>query len=86
MGAQISRPFEQAVRPSFGFRVRDGRMSKTCVPAHSASCTPPGPVVPGRFSDYISTAEQNDYRSLHTNRVAVRANQRDRAADPPPRK
>src|SRR5689334_17898418 len=55
--------FEQ-LSDIFGFRVVVRKVSE-CYQALGIVHTT-WPVVPGRFKDYISTAKQNDYRSLHT--------------------
>src|SRR5216684_3963179 len=55
--------FEQ-LSDIFGFRVMVGDVQE-CYRALGIVHTT-WPVVPGRFKDYISTAKQNDYRSIHT--------------------
>jgi guanosine-3',5'-bis(diphosphate) 3'-pyrophosphohydrolase len=55
--------FEQ-LSDIFGFRVIVGGVPE-CYQALGIVHTT-WPVVPGRFKDYISTAKQNDYRSIHT--------------------
>jgi guanosine-3',5'-bis(diphosphate) 3'-pyrophosphohydrolase len=55
--------FEQ-LSDIFGFRVLVGDVQE-CYRALGIVHTT-WPVVPGRFKDYISTAKQNDYRSIHT--------------------
>src|SRR5713226_1437291 len=55
--------FEQ-LSDIFGFRVMVGDVQE-CYRALGIVHTT-WPVVPGRFKDYISTAKQNDYRSVHT--------------------
>ncbi|HXW30535.1 MAG TPA: RelA/SpoT AH/RIS domain-containing protein, partial [Xanthobacteraceae bacterium] len=55
--------FEQ-LSDIFGFRVIVSNVEE-CYRALGIVHTT-WPVVPGRFKDYISTAKQNDYRSIHT--------------------
>src|SRR5207247_5561740 len=55
--------FEQ-LSDIFGFRVVVGGVVE-CYQALGIVHTT-WPVVPGRFKDYVSTAKQNDYRSIHT--------------------
>jgi GTP diphosphokinase / guanosine-3',5'-bis(diphosphate) 3'-diphosphatase len=55
--------FEQ-LSDIFGFRVIVSNIEE-CYRALGIVHTT-WPVVPGRFKDYVSTAKQNDYRSIHT--------------------
>jgi guanosine-3',5'-bis(diphosphate) 3'-pyrophosphohydrolase len=55
--------FEQ-LSDIYGFRVVKGDV-EACYRALGVVHTT-WPVVPGRFTDYISTPKQNDYRSIHT--------------------
>src|SRR5438034_2863090 len=55
--------FEQ-LSDIFGFRVLVNTLSE-CYEALGIVHTT-WPVVPGRFTDYVSTPKQNDYRSIHT--------------------